>query len=159
LHTVDEAIRSRLHMVPFNVTFPPEQRDPNLPEKLRAEWPGILQWAIEGCLEWQRIGLADPAAVLTKTQEYFTREDPFSEWIQDCCVIEKSEWTSIADLYRGYETYTRSAGEKTESKRELTDRLASQGFIRERAGKACIRGFRGIGLSPVSPQEEEEIVL
>jgi putative DNA primase/helicase len=60
LRGVDEAIRRRLNRIPFIVTIPEGGRDLLLPDKLRAEWPAILAWAIEGCLEWQRIGLALP---------------------------------------------------------------------------------------------------
>ena len=57
LDNVDEAMRRRMLLVPFTVQIPPEERDPDLPAKLKAEWPAILRWAIDGCLEWQRIGL------------------------------------------------------------------------------------------------------
>ena len=68
LRGVDEAIRRRMNLIPFAVRIPPEERDPDLPEKLRMEWPGILKWAIAGCLEWQRIGLSPPAAVTEATR-------------------------------------------------------------------------------------------
>jgi phage/plasmid-associated DNA primase len=51
LRGVDEAIRRRLHLIPLTVTIPPAERDPNLLEKLKTEWPAILRWAIDGCLE------------------------------------------------------------------------------------------------------------
>jgi putative DNA primase/helicase len=57
LRSVDEAIRRRFHLIPFAVTIPPEERDAELAEKLKAERPGILQWLVEGCLEWQIEGL------------------------------------------------------------------------------------------------------
>ena len=63
LRGVGEAIRRRFHLVPFNVVIPPAERDKALAEKLRAEWPAILRWAIDGCLAWQRDGLAPPAGV------------------------------------------------------------------------------------------------
>jgi putative DNA primase/helicase len=63
IRTIDEAIRRRLHLIPFTVTIPLEERDENLPERLKVEWPGILKWMIEGCLKWQEIGLAPPHAV------------------------------------------------------------------------------------------------
>lgn len=63
LRGVDEAMRRRLHLLPFTVTVPPAERDPDLPEKLRAEWPAILRWMLDGCLEFQRKGLAPPASV------------------------------------------------------------------------------------------------
>ena len=51
---------------PFRDLIPTEERDPNLRDKLKAEWPGILRWIIEGCLAWQRQGLFAPAAVRDK---------------------------------------------------------------------------------------------
>ena len=57
LRTVDEAMRRRMNLIPFNVTIPPVKRDPKLSEKLRAESGGVLQWAVSGCLAWQREGL------------------------------------------------------------------------------------------------------
>ncbi len=74
LRSVDEAIKRWLNLVPFTVTIPKAERDPTLPEKLKAEWPGILAWAIEGCLEWQRIGLAPPPAVQAATASYLADE-------------------------------------------------------------------------------------
>jgi P4 family phage/plasmid primase-like protien len=68
LRSVDEAIRRRLHLVPFTVTIPPAERDLSLSHKLRAEWGGILGWALEGCLEWQARGLNPPASVRDATE-------------------------------------------------------------------------------------------
>ena len=67
--------RRRFNLVPFTVTVPPAERDPGLAEKLKEEWSGILAWAIEGCLEWQRIGLIPPSAVTKATENYLTEED------------------------------------------------------------------------------------
>ena len=63
LRNVDEAVKRRFNLLPFTVTISKDERDPELAEKLKGEWPGILAWAIEGCLEWQRIGLCPPNAV------------------------------------------------------------------------------------------------
>src|SRR5262249_20752119 len=52
LRNVDEATRRRLHLIPFAVTIKPAERNQQLAEELKAEWAGILQWAIDGCLEW-----------------------------------------------------------------------------------------------------------
>ena len=59
----DEGIWRRILLVPFVVTVPEADRDPRLTEKLKAEAVGILRWAVEGCLEWQRRGLDPPPAV------------------------------------------------------------------------------------------------
>ena len=75
LNRVDEAIRRRLNLVPFTVTIPKAERDLELAEKLKEEWPGILQWMIEGCNEWQEFGLGAPAAVTAATDEYLAAQD------------------------------------------------------------------------------------
>jgi putative DNA primase/helicase len=69
LRSVDEATRRRLHLVPFTVTIPKAERDPDLFEKLKAQWPGILRWMIEGCLAWQREGLNPPPVVTGATED------------------------------------------------------------------------------------------
>ena len=56
LRNVDEAIRRRFNMLPFAVKIPPAERDKDLPEKLKAEWPGILAWAIEGVPHGKMVG-------------------------------------------------------------------------------------------------------
>ena len=77
-------MRRRLLLVPFTVQIPPAERDPQLAEKLKAEWPAILRWCIDGCLEWQRIGLAPPAIVRDATDEYFADQDTLQQWLDDC---------------------------------------------------------------------------
>jgi len=66
LRDVDEAMRWRVNIVPF--TRKPAQPDPDLEKKLKDEWPGILRWMIEGCLDWQRYGIVRPASVTAATQ-------------------------------------------------------------------------------------------
>src|SRR5215212_1033436 len=85
LRSVDEAIRRRFNLIPFTVTIPPSERDPDLAERLKAEWGGILSWMIEGCLEWQHIGLAPPEVVTTATAAYLEAEDALAAWLDDCC--------------------------------------------------------------------------
>jgi P4 family phage/plasmid primase-like protien len=144
LHNVDEAIRRRLHMVPFTVSIPAEKRDLRLKEVLRGEWAGILQWAIVGCQEWQRIGLAPPAVVLNTTAEYLREQDHLAAWIEERCVVAASGWASVAELYDDYQTHTAKGGERPETKREFSDRLDAQGIARKTVGN--VRGFAGIGL-------------
>jgi putative DNA primase/helicase len=65
LRSVNKAIRRRFNRIPFAVTIPDDQVDRDLTEKLKAEWPGILAWAVEGCLESQRIGMCPPMEAKT----------------------------------------------------------------------------------------------
>ncbi len=84
---------------PFTVTIPPKERDPDLAEKLRVEWPGILQWMIAGCADWQRHGLAPPEIVTAATAAYLEAEDAMSAWIDDRCQRDPNAWASSSDLF------------------------------------------------------------
>lgn len=158
LRSVDEAIRRRLHLIPFTVTIPQEDRDSRLTEKLRAEFPGILAWAIRGCLEWQQHGLNPPAIVLNATADYLAGEDAIGRWLDDDCTRDQELWTSGAALFLDYKSWCERTGEKPRSPKTLTQALEGRGILQKRTSAA--RGFAGIGLrvgmthvthSPVMP--------
>jgi putative DNA primase/helicase len=132
LRSVDEAIRRRFHLVPFAVTIPVEERDPELTEKLKAEWPGILAWLIEGCLEWQAEGLKPPKAVLEATEAYLSAEDAIAAWIDEKCDVDSKAWTSSSELFGSWAAWADGAGELTGSQKRLTQTLESRGFHRHR---------------------------
>src|SRR5262249_29436106 len=71
----DFAIWRRIKLIPFEVTFPPEKQDHGLQEKLRQELPGILAWAVSGCIEWQMNGLQEPEEVKGATDDYRVEMD------------------------------------------------------------------------------------
>lgn len=81
---VTDGIWRRLHLIPFTEQIPDDGKDPNLLDKLRAELPGVSAWCVRGCLEWQRIGLAPPAAVAAATEEYRQEEDVIGRFMEDC---------------------------------------------------------------------------
>ena len=54
----DDGIWRRLQLIPFTETIPEAERDPRLPDKLLAELPGILNWALQGCRDWRAEGTA-----------------------------------------------------------------------------------------------------
>jgi P4 family phage/plasmid primase-like protien len=144
IRNVDEAMRRRLHLIPFTVTIPPAKRDQTLPAKLLAEGEGILAWAIEGCLEWQRAGLRPPPAVAAATNEYFEAEDALGRWLDECCERGSaySETTSI--LFAAWKGWAEASGEFVGSKKRFSENLASRGFDPYRDHSA--RGFRGLRL-------------
>lgn len=107
LRSVDEAIKARIHLVPFNVTIPAEERDPYLLDKLQAEWPQILNWMLQGCLQWQERGLSPPQRILDATQEYMQSEDTLGDWIEQCCDL-----SGELDGASGYQNYAKWCGEQ-----------------------------------------------
>src|SRR5262245_49811366 len=141
---VDEAIRRRLHLVPFSVTIPPADRDPALSEKLKKEWPGILAWMIEGCLQWQKTGLKPSHAVQQATAQYFEAEDSFALWPDECCEKTPDGWESSKALFNSWKEWATSRNEAVGTNKRLAQALEAKGFISKPTSKA--RGFSGIRL-------------
>jgi putative DNA primase/helicase len=154
LRGVDEAIRRRLHLIPFNVTIPEAKRDPKLFEKLKSEWGGILQWAIDGCLEWQRIGLAPAAAVRHATEAYLAAEDAVANWLDECCDKSNVAQTELRELYASWDKWCERAGETPGSRKVFSQALQDHGYQKRRIGEASRAGFVGLSIrqeEPVQP--------
>jgi putative DNA primase/helicase len=150
LRSVDEAIRRRFQLVPFTVTIPLEERDQTLPERLKAEWPGILAWAIDGCLAWQAGGLASPDAVQTATAAYVEAEDALAAWIEDAGERDVNAWEASAVLFRSWKQWAERVGEYVGSLRKFSQRLEERGdSVGMRKGRDAVgqRGFYGLRIS------------
>lgn len=146
LRNVDEAMRRRLHLIPFTVQIPAEKRDPTLPEKLKNEWPAILAWAIDGCLEWQRIGLAPPAAVLDATNEYLSDEDSFGTWLSECCVRDARGHELTQDLFASWKDWAERGGLQPGSNKGFSSTMKDRGFQSKRQAGTGLSGFLGVQL-------------
>jgi len=142
LRDVDDAIRRRFHLVPFTETIPAAERDLNLPAKLRAEWPGILAWAIRGCLQWQSAGLLPPERVQAATDAYFAAEDTVARWIEECCETGRQHEDTIARLFDSWKQWATTAQEYEGSKKRFSQRLEERGFVPAWVNR--VRGLRGI---------------
>ena len=144
LGEVGEAMRRRLHVIPFTVTIPPEARDVDLPENLKAEAAGILGWMIAGCADWQRSGLMPPAIVTSAAQEYLASEDHIGQWIEECCEVGLNLRATAKTLFSSWSDWARAGGFDAGSARSLGEQLRSRGYI---AGKVKgNRGWQGITL-------------
>ncbi len=144
---VDDAIRRRLHIVPF--TFKPAAPNPQLSATLRAEWPGILAWMIEGCVEWQRQGLNPPAAVLAATNEFFTSEDTLGAWLNECVEDDASKGVGLflSAAFTSWERWAQVLGENARSSRWLSAELERRGFVKKHTNKGP--AFVGRKLAPI----------
>ena len=144
LSNVDEAIRRRMHLIPFTITIPEPERDKDLADKLHAEHGAILAWAVEGCREWQRVGLMPPPAVRNATETYFAAQDPLADWIDDRLERDPRAWLSSADLYGDYRYFAERSGERPMTRRKFSDALGRSGFVAAPSeDKAKVRGYFG----------------
>ena len=145
LKSIDEAIKRRLHLVPFEVTISPEKRDEQLAEKLKAEWPGILAWMIEGCVAWQKERLNPPDIVRDATAEYLNAEDAIEQWIIDRCELINDAFDTNQNLYASWSDWAENAGEPHIAKRNFLDRLTARpGLERKRRNHGRERVIEGI---------------
>jgi putative DNA primase/helicase len=152
LSDVDSAIRRRFMILPFN--HPPAQRDNDLAEKLKAEWPGILSWMIQGCLDWQANGLVRPDVVNAATECYVAEQDTFGQWLADCCKAGMGKAETTEALYQSWQRYADGLGEEPGSKLGVfPEQMEQRGFRPgKNIGSSRERGFIGICLA----QEQED---
>ena len=149
IRNADEAMKRRLHLVPFTITIPPERRDGRLTEKLLAERDGIMAWAVDGCLQWQRAGLRAPRCVIEATEEYFEGEDALGNWIEERCYVHTQAKAITADLFADWREWAENSGEFVGSIKRFSDLLVTRQFQKHRGGKG-VRHFIGISLKPKS---------
>jgi putative DNA primase/helicase len=98
----DKGIWRRIKLIPFEVTIPDDEKDPGLMQKLEGELPGILIWAVKGCLDWQKRGLCEPSKVTNATKEYREEEDILAEFVSAVCLVAPSAEVNRSELYAAY---------------------------------------------------------
>ncbi|MBS0126458.1 hypothetical protein KB874_20440 [Aestuariicoccus sp. KMU-90] len=146
LQGVGEAMRRRMHVVPFDVTIPPEHRDKRLPDTLRDEAGGILAWMVEGCASWQVDGLKPPARVLAASERYFEAEDVVGQWIEDCCAKAPAASATSRQLFDNWSAWANASGHPPGSTKSFGEALRAHGF--DDAKVNGVRGWKGIKIGP-----------
>jgi putative DNA primase/helicase len=142
LNNVDEAARRRFNIVPF--IHKPSAPDRQLPEKLMAEAPAILQWMIDGCLDWQQNGLIRPKCVIEATEEYFSDQEVFPRWLEEVCICGGTVSEASSVLYRAWSEYARSVGAKPGTQADFKENMQKAGFAYRKRNN--VREFCGIAL-------------
>lgn len=140
----DYAIWRRIRLIPFTVTIPEGERDGDLGRKLRDELPGILNWAIAGCLDWQKYGLGVPQAVKDATEEYRQEQDVLGQFIEDRCVLDAQAWVHSGTMIAVYSAWSEANGTKPISATAFGRRMTERGLAsgRGRDGKRVYAGVR-----------------
>ncbi len=140
----DKAIWRRIHLIPFTVHIPPDQRDRALMAKLRRERSGILRWLIDGCLAWQEHGLDVPDCIKEATNAYKEEQDIIGLFIEEYCERDPSYEVRANLLYQHYTGWANSAGLRPLSVVRFGEELARHGLEPARIGHGGHRGWRGL---------------
>jgi P4 family phage/plasmid primase-like protien len=135
----DPAIWSRIKLIPFEVSFEGRE-DKTLKQELVKEAPGILAWAVRGCLRWQKEGLKFPESVVKATQEYRSDSDQVGRFIAERCVLEGKCKALL--LYQGYQGWCSSMGEEALTANAFGRRLTERGLVKWYTNQGMM--YRGI---------------
>jgi putative DNA primase/helicase len=147
LRNVDEAMRRRLLLIPFDAVIPPEARDPQLAEKLALERPAILGWMLAGCRAWLERGLDPPRRVLAATKDYFESADAIARWVEECCVIQPNAYMTKKAAFDKWKEWAEASNEFVGTKHRLGDRLRQvTGVDEAQIGESRAHSWIGIGL-------------
>jgi len=133
----DDGIWRRIREIPFNRQFREAEQDRELMSALRQELPGILNWAIEGCLLWQAEGLKAPASVAASISAYRSEMDTVVGFIEDECHQDPSQKSSVASLYEQYASWCKAQDKHPRTKVQFGTALKSQGYaqVRDSTGR------------------------
>jgi putative DNA primase/helicase len=142
----DYAIWRRIRLVPFTVRIPDEEKDGALPTRLRAELPGILNWALEGCRLWQESGLAAPEAVTAATAEYRADMDVMQQFFDECCSLSLTGSVGASTLYAAYKRWSEGNTGWSMSQTRFGRTLKERGFDKQRVGARRNQTYIGIVL-------------
>jgi putative DNA primase/helicase len=124
----------------------PKVPDNKLEVKLRQEYPAILRWMIEGCLDWQAHGLVRPEIVTATTSEYFEEQDCFGQWIHEKCECGPGKKESVAKLYESFKGLALTSGEDPKSMTAFGSMLSQRGFEKKKSSAIF---YTGIALKPL----------
>lgn len=124
----DLGIWRRINLIPFSNTIAEAEVDLRLGEKLLGELPGVLAWAVKGCLDWQSTGLRPPKAVAEATDAYRTDSDLMGFFIDECCVIGQDKRVTSSELYATYKAWSQDSGTHSLPQISFGRKLSDRGF-------------------------------
>jgi putative DNA primase/helicase len=130
----DAGIWRRVRVIPFRANFE-DRAERDLGRALLDELPGILAWAVRGCLAWQEEGLPTPAAVADATGEYRDETDPLGRFLSMCVRPCPGGRVGASTLYDRYLRWCREDAQTAPLTRtKFGMEMVSRGLRRERAG-------------------------
>lgn len=140
----DHGIWRRMKLIPFTVTIPPEERDPDLERKLCAELPGILNWALVGCQHWRENGykLNEPEIIANEVAEYRSEMDIVSSWLSEFTYDDPDGEIHFGDTYKFFKAWSESQYNFSYSGNKFGRILKEKGYKSAAKPHRVYRGLR-----------------
>jgi putative DNA primase/helicase len=151
IHGTDRGIWRRIRLIPFTQSFD-EHADAHLADKLKAELPGILNWALDGLRAWQTSSLGTAKAIEQATEEYRLESDLVGQWLSECTARESSGYLLTKEAIASYREWCKAHGYREPNDRALGRRMVELGFERGRVGSKRDRCYFGLVLDPEGDQ-------
>ena len=159
----DEGIWRRLQVIDFRESYI-GRADKQLADKLFAELPGILNWALDGLTEWRRQGLNPPARVKQNVAVYRSEMDVLGAFLEERTEDDPRGWVSEMTLYAAYKQWCKDNGHFAYSKTKFTRMMNNKGY--ERFRPKGIRSWKRLRLKEYdgplqgsAPEEGYEIKI
>ncbi len=150
---VTDAIWDRVHRVGWDVRIPDEHQDDQLLEKLKSEWPHILGWFVEGCLEWQQDGhLKSTEKIRQGTLAYRIEMNPLKEFIEEMCVKKAEYFVSGRTLKKEFDEW--STDKKQLSGRDFASYMRESGYLyaQKKVDKKPVKCWFGLRLREITDE-------
>ena len=135
----DFGLWRRLVPIPFTIVIPDEETDALLPEKLRAEAPGILRWLVEGAADWFKTGkLAPPTSITDARHSYRQDVDVLGSFLYEECQQGDSLQVGASDLFQRFRFWATSNGHPYWSIRRFKESLQRKQFRQRKTNKGQV---------------------
>ena len=125
-------------LLPFDQVIPNEKVDLFFEKKLEDELPGILNWALDGCIAWQYDGMKRPRRVRRATKGYLTEMDVMKQFIEERIVERPGEKERAAVLYSAYRDWALEQGERPVTNTRFGTALVERGFEKDKDNKGVV---------------------
>lgn len=153
----DRGFRRRFKLYPWLKTYGKTEgltdEDPAIVKaRLIGELSGILNWMIEGAIQWlNERSIPEPAMAKRATESFWDDTSPMGSWLKACCDLSDPEArTGATELYQHFRQYRLDAGDKEDKIMGQTafgKRLNDLQIYGEKNGKGTIEriGIRLVG--------------
>jgi putative DNA primase/helicase len=141
----DPGIAVRLHPIHFAWNIPPDKIDKALSSKLEAEFPGILNWLLEGFRLYMEHGLEKPPVVDASLAGWLLECDHIPRFIDQCCVLGERFSVELRPLFDAYQEWCEQSLEKPMAAPMFSRGMQHHGYKKDRNAKK--RFYLGIKLA------------